>query len=183
MMQERLMQEMHRGYARNGREEAILAANGIKTREIYLEGRGAETLATVHLRKGDELHTVNGLRALGNNRDDIVSAVEHIHKLGAVVVDAETGQRSDRDGVAMFDRALARIRGEKIMPPGQARRMALASAKAKVSDRMSKREALVHWRNPNLTTGEAIRLMKGWAQRTAYNEFGPRGLPRGRRSN
>lgn len=172
---------MHRGYARNGREEAILAASGIKPRQIYLEGRGGEGLATVHLRKGDELFTVHGLRALGESRRDIVDEVERIKQLGAVIVDVETGQRSDVDGVAMLDAALARLRGEKVMPPGKAERMQRLSVKARIGDRMGQREALAIWRDPRLSTGEAIAKMPGWSERTAYLKLGKRGLPTGRR--
>lgn len=67
---------MHIGYAQNLRDERILLDSGIKPERIYLEGRGAETLARVRLRSGDELHAVHGLRALGDARYDIVAEVK-----------------------------------------------------------------------------------------------------------
>ncbi len=170
-----------RGYARNARDEAILLASGIKAEAIYLEGRGSETLGRVRMRASEVLATVHGLRALGDSRRDIVAEVARIHEAGAAVLDVETGLRSDRDGVAMLDRALARLRGERVMPEGKAASMQRRSVKARVGDRMPKREALGHWRNPRLTTGEAIELMTGWSARTAYIQLGARGLPVGPR--
>lgn len=171
---------MHIGYARNVRDERILLDSGIKAQRVYLEGRGSETLARVALRAGDELHAVQGLRALGNARYEIVAEVTRIHALGAVVVDVETGQRSDRDGVAMLDAALRLIRGERTMPPGKAQRMQAASVKARTKDHLSDREALAFWRDPKLTAGEAAERMR-MGVRTAYNRFGNRDLPRGPR--
>ncbi len=40
--------------------------------------------------------------------------------------------------------------------------------------RMPKADALVIWRNPKLSTDEALDLMKGWKQATAYTTFGKR---------
>lgn len=181
MVAEMATAQMHIGYARNAREERVLLNLGLKAARIYVEGRGAETLAKVSLRKGDELHTVLGLRALGDSRYDLVTEVDRIHALGAVVVDAQTRQRSDRDGVAMLDAALRQIRGERVMPPGKAERMQAASVKIRTKGRMPAREALAIWRDPKWTTGEAIERMRGWSARTAYVRFGKRGLPTGRR--
>ncbi len=170
-----------RGYARNEREELILVAAGLKPDRVYREGRGAETIDRVHMRAGELLATVGGLRALGDSRRDIVEAVRRLHDQGAAVLDVETGFRSDRRGAEMLDRALAKLMGERVMPPGKAVAMQAKSLKARIGHRMPEREALKHWRDPRLTIGEAIQLMTGWSARTAYEHLGPRGLPAGPR--
>ena len=48
---------------------------------------------------------------------------------------------------------------------------------------MGIREATIHWRNPKLSVKEAIDLMNGWAESTAYKILGKRDVPAGRRPN
>ena len=60
------------------------------------------------MRPGETLAVVDGLRSMGESRRDIAAYVAEIHSWGAVLVDAETGKRSDRDGVEMMAEALAR---------------------------------------------------------------------------
>ncbi len=171
----------NRGYARNTKEEQQLIAAGLKPDAIYLEGRGAERLGRVGMRSGELLATVDGLRALGSGRQEIVDAVKRIHKVGAAVVDIETGERSDRDGVEMLHSALMRIRGERVMPPGKAEAMQALSVQVRTDGRLPHNAALVPWRNPLLSTAQAIQEMPGWTSTTAYRTFGPRGVPAGRR--
>jgi hypothetical protein len=170
-----------RGYARNARDEAILIGSGLKTSAVYLEGRGSETLGRIRMRPGELLATVQGLRALGDSRRDIVAAVKHIHSQGAAVLDIDTDERSDRNGVEMLDRALARLKNERIMPPGKAEAMQVKSVKARTNGRLPDRQALTIWHNPRLTIGEAIEQMPGWSARAAYMRLGKRGLPVGPR--
>src|SRR5580765_3526044 len=155
-----------RGYARNEREELILIESGLKPEQIYLEGRGHETLSRIGMRSGELLATVGGLRVLGDSRREIVAAVQRIHKVGAAVIDVESRRRSDRHGVEMLDRALARLLGEIYMPDGKAKAMQTRSVRSRVGSRMGMREA--------------IKQMAGWSARTAYLRLGKRGLPSGR---
>lgn len=135
------------------------------------------------MRRGEELKVVEGLRALGNSRKEIVAAVAMIHGLGAVVVDAETGKRSDKNGVEMLDAALAKIRGEKtIGSAANARAMQAKSVATRTKGRMPERQAMAIWKDPTLTAGEALAKMRGWERGTAYAALGKRGVPTGRRS-
>ncbi len=171
---------MH-GYARNERDEAILAEYGIPPARIWLEGRGAETIGRINMRPGETLATVGGLRPLGNSRQDIVAQVERIRSAGAVVLDVLTKLRSDQAGVAMYEAALRRLRGERVMPDGKAKAMQAKSVAIRTAGRLPERQALIVWKDPKLTTGEAIALMPGWSARSAYNHLGSRGLPVGPR--
>jgi len=170
-----------RGYARNARDEAILISSGLKAETIYLEGRGSERLGRIRMRPGELLAAVHGLRALGDSQRDIVAEASRIHAMGAAVLDIDTGQRSDRNGVEMLSAALTRLRGEIVMPPGKALAMQAKSIRARVGHRMAQREAMTIWRDPRLTIGEAIARMPGWSARTAYLRLGRRGIPAGRR--
>ena len=176
-------QHIARGYARNQEDEQRLIATGIKASSIYREDRGSEQWGKWNLRSGELLGVVDGLRALGDNRRDIMAAVREIHGWGAVLIDVENGMRSDRKGAEMLDEAMARIRGEKTMKSKkQARDMQAKSVRSRTKGRMPMREALVVWRNPILTVVEAIDEMPGWSMRTAYDKLGNRGIPPGRRS-
>lgn len=163
-----------RGYAATKTDKERLAAAGIKT--IYRAYDG-ETLDRFKMRRGEYLGVVNGLRAFGEGRRDMAAAVKIVHSWGATVIDAETGLCSRRDGVEMLHRALS--------PKGPsaefAAQMQEASVKARVKGRMGRREALILWRNPKLSTAEAIELMTKWTQATAYKQLGKRDVPAGRR--
>ena len=164
---------IHRGYAANAADEKRLKALGIKT--IYRGDKG-ETLDRFRMRKGELLGVVNGLLAFGEARRLMVDAVKSIHSCGAAIIDAETGLRSDRDGVEMLAQALAPRR------PSDAYREAQAKGVAnRVRGRMGKREALIIWRNPKLSVKEAIELLHKWTQATAYKQLGKRDVPAGRR--
>jgi len=172
---------MHRGYARNARDETKLLAFGLKPRAIYVEGRCAETLSEIRMRPGELLATVGGLRALGNSRQTIIAALHRVHAADAAVLDIETSCRSDKRGAEMLHHALARIKGEATMANGQATEMQAKSVKARLKGRMPIREAMAYWRNPDLRNVDAIALMRGWSDGTAYKMLGKRGLPSGRR--
>lgn len=172
---------MHRGYARNAKEENALLAFGLKPRSIYVEGRGAETLDTIRMRPGELLATVGGLRALGDSWRAILAASTTVHRAGAAILDIETKLRSDQAPFEMLRQALARIKGEATMKNGQAAEMQVKSVKARIKGRMSTRDALVFWRNADLKNGDALMHMIGWSEGTAYKELGKRGLPSGRR--
>lgn len=170
------------GYARNEREETILIRAGMSPRYVYLEGRESETLSEAirALRSGGLVAVVGGLRAFGDKRGAIMASLAEVHNRGGVVLDIDTGLRSDRNGAEMLDGALRKITGQSRMPPGKAEAMAAKSARVRRKGRMPKREALVFWRDPALTARQAIELMTGWQLRTAYDHLGSRGLPSGR---
>jgi hypothetical protein len=164
-----------RGYARHERDEKRLRAAGVKT--IYRSDKG-ETLGKFKMRDGEYLGVVDGLKAFGEGRRDMVAAVKLVHSWGATVIDAETKLCSRRDGAEMLHLALT----PRNLSPEHASLMQAKSARARIKGRMPQREALIIWRNPKLSVAEAIDLMTGWTQSTAYNQLGVRGVPAGRRS-
>lgn len=164
---------MTRGFASGPADEKKLRALGVKT--IYRSDKG-EGLGKFKMRKGERLGVVNGLRAFGEARWDMVAAVKSVHAWGATIIDAESGLRSDRDGVEMLHRALAPRR------PSDTYRAAQAAGVAnRVKGRMPARQALIIWRDPRFSTEEAIDLMHKWSQATAYKQLGKRDVPAGRR--
>lgn len=172
------MDFIHRGYARNSRDEKRLIAAGVK--KIYREDRGAEQWGNWRMRKGERLGVVNGLLAFGTNRKAMMAALAKVKTWGAVIVDVEENLRSGRHSAELLDLGLRRRHGEASMKPGQAERMQEASTAAKTKGRMSQRKALKHWRNPDLNWKQAIRLMPGWSRSTAYDALGNRDVPTGR---
>jgi hypothetical protein len=178
MKEPKALGTISRGYARNEREEHLLRESGIKT--IYRADRG-ETLDKFKMRKG-ELLGVASLRSFGETRRDMVAAIGQVHVWGAAIIDMhpENPLRSDRDGAAMLDRALAKF----IPTPEQARAMQEASmvARLKGKKRMPMREAAAIWHSARFSTVEAIEFMYGWAQATAYKQLGKRNVPAGRRA-
>lgn len=164
---------IHRGYAANAADEKRLKTAGVKT--VYRGDKG-ETLERFRMRKGELLGVVNGLRAFGEARRNMVDAVKVVHGYGAAIVDVESGLRSDRDGVEMLSLALAPRR-----PSDNYRKAQAAGVANRVKGRMGKREALIIWRNPAFSVKEAIELMHKWTQATAYKQLGKRDVPAGRR--
>lgn len=164
-----------RGFARNAKDEARLREVGIKT--IYRQDKG-EQIGKFQMRRNELLGVVDGLRAFGTARRDMVAAVKLVHGMGAAIVDAEYPElRSDRNGAAMLDKALAKF----IPTPEQAAAMQEASVKARTKGRMADRTALAIWRNPKFSVHEAVALMTGWSQSAAYQKLGKRDVPAGRR--
>ena len=166
-------EKIHRGYAANGADEKRLREAGVKV--IYRGDKG-EPIGRFRMRSGELLGVVNGLRAFGDARREMVSAVTEIHLQGAVIIDAEIGLRSDKNGVEMLNLALAPRR-----PSDDYRKAQAAGVANRTKGRMGKREALIIWRNPKLSVRECIELMHKWSQATAYKQLGRRDVPAGRR--
>lgn len=182
---------MQRGYVRDfplwpaERQIELLVKAGLSKRHIYVEGSGAMTLSAIRMRRGETLGVAGGLRVLGTNRKDIVAAVGKLHAASAAILDVMTGERSDKDGVAMLDRALAKIHGEKtIKTKANARAMGAIGGKAKGRAakrlRMAQGEARSYWFDKSIRTNtEALAMMRGWTPITAWRKFGPSGRPPG----
>lgn len=172
--------QMKRGYARNDRDEKRLIAAGIPANNIYREDRGAEQWGNWKLSKGETLVVVNGLYAFGVTRKAMMAALYKVQEWDAVIEDADTGHRSDNGSASLLDLGLRRRHGELAMKDGQAEEMQEASVLARLKGRMPIRNAKKIWLDPELTTKQALRRMKGWSQGTAYRAFGKRGVPSGR---
>jgi hypothetical protein len=171
---------MQRGYARNAKDEKRLIDAGVPARSIYRQDRGAEQFGQWKMRKGETLAVVNGLYAFGVTRKAMMAALDQVQKWGAVIVDVETGHRSDNGSAKLLDLGLRRRHGELAMKDGQAEEMQEASVLARLKGRMPIRNAKVFWMNPELTTKQALHRMRGWSQGTAYRAFGKRSVPSGR---
>lgn len=163
-----------RGYARDAKGEARLRAKGV-TVPIYRADKG-QTLGKFKMRKGEYLGVVDGLRVFGEGKRELVKAVKAVHAWGATIYDVETDLCSRRDGAEMLVDAIAPLR-----PSAEYRTMQAAQVRERVKGRMPQREALEIWRNPKLSTVEALALMPKWTQATAYKKLGKRLVPAGRR--
>lgn len=178
----------NRGYIRHTRRHvaskqlAKLLAAGVKESAIYRDDEWDACVKS--LRHGDKLVVAGLLRALGDSRKEIRAAIDQVRGRGAVVMDAETGRTAGSDdAVGMLNDTLAMIHAEAVMPSSEhAREMARKSAKARKPKRMPRAEAIVHWKNPALSEGEALARMWGWNHSSAYREFKARGMPAGPKS-
>ncbi len=107
----------------------------------------------------------------------MVAAAQRFHEAGATIVNLSNGKNSRDHGVELFHEAL--------LPPKPSRefmqRLQALGAEKKTRGRMPQRTALRHWRNPDLSTEEALELMPGWTHSSAYKELEERLVPRGRR--
>lgn len=175
------MDTIHRGYARNSRDEKRLIAAGVSVRRIYREDRGVEQWGNWKMRKGERLGVVNGLLAFGTNRKAMMKALAKVKSWGAIIVDVEENLRSGPHSAELLDLGLRRRHGEAAMKPGQAEKMQEASTAAKTKGRMTKHKALIPWRDPAIKNWkDALRKMPGWTRSTAYDQLGGRDVPSGR---
>ena len=153
---------------------------GIPAKRIYREDRGVEKFGNWKMRKGEFLGVVNGLLAFGHTRKAMMAALDAAEEWGAVIVDVESDLRSDKHGAKLLDLGLRKRHGEQSMAPGQAEAMQTASVAARLKGRLPQRQAQAFWRDPGLTTEQALAKMKKWTRRAAYDTFGKRGVPSGR---
>jgi hypothetical protein len=165
-------------------EKAVIKA-GCRETKVYLDGRSAENFDAVikAARAGEVIALSGGLRVLGDSRKTIVAAVNAIAEKGAVLYDVGTGDRSDRHGVRMLNRAIAMLHGELSMGDraeiigsmgGEAHAEAIRKA------RMPKEEARMIWLDQRISTAEAVKRMgPHWSKPTAQRAFGPSGRPKG----
>lgn len=184
---------IHRAYVRSyafspvKSQEVSLLAYGVVPRAIYVEGRGPESLEALikAVREGQFIGVVGGYRVFGENRTTIMAAVRALRDRGGVIIDIETGERSDREGDEMLDRAIRRIHGEATFgSPDRAAELGAqggtAKGKAMRAARLPIRQAKRIWFDKSITTAEAVaRMGPGWSKPTAIREFGASGRPRG----
>lgn len=156
-----------RGFARDERDEKRLRDAGVKT--VYRANKG-ETLDKVNMRQGEFLNVVDGLKALAGHRAIIAKEVARLHKMGATVIDAETGLESRTDGVEMLRRAMA----PKGIPKEQAQEFQRQSVKTRLADgRMEPKRAERMWHDRRYNLAE-FEEFTGWPRATCYVKWGRR---------
>ena len=172
-----------RSVARNQSDEDRLRAKGHT--KLYRLDKPTETWGKWRMRHGEGLGVVDGFRPFGTVRGEMMEKVRLIHqKWKAIIVDVETGERSDMHGAEMLDRGLSRVVAETRAPDtARARAMQAKSVKARKDDgRVSARDAAYAWLHSPDLGNEEVAEITGWPWRTLHNKFGPRRLPRGRRA-
>lgn len=176
----------YRGRSVEEQEAALLAA-GAPVIFYTSKGETVDDALRRLRRKGELLATAGGLRVLGTKRDEIAAAEQKVREKGGAVIDVDTGERSDVDGIPMFHRAIAETNGERRIPNVAkhregSRKGAQVRARLARNGRLPRVHARRHWRNPLLTVPQALELMTGWTLKTAYRHLGPRDTPAGRRT-
>lgn len=146
-------------------QEAALIERGVKV--VYIEGRQAETFQACleSLRTGDAMAVFGTVAVFGSSRGAMLSRIKEIHAKGHYVLDIETGQRSDKQGVEVLDRGLKRIHGSRKMKENRkfARQIAKKGARGKLehmrADRMPEVLAKPIWQATELTIARRLELM------------------------
>lgn len=86
--------------------------------KIYVEGYGAETLEAVITAFRKDCGTLclaTDMRVLGDSQQDILAAYKRLKAANIVVLDTDTRERSNRDGVEMHKRAAAGLQRDRSM--------------------------------------------------------------------
>jgi hypothetical protein len=163
-------------------QKRILIEQGVPEKRI-IEEKLEDALAML---RGDEvLETAGGFRALGGGRFAIMGAFNKIRGAGKVLVDCETGMRSDTNAVDLLNIALAKIHGQQTAASHEdaverGKNGADVRWQPVREARMGLFEAKAIWFDTKIRTNEkALKRMKGWKRRSVYEEFGPSGRPPG----
>lgn len=185
---------MKRGYVRGSprakpkKQIDAMKAAGIEV--VYVEGEHETVNDFIRsLREGDEA-VVTTLDRLAKRRSSLQEAINGIHDRGAVIVELETGMRSDnRDQLAnmIFSAANALARDGTAQQSKVAMLNGKKGGRPVNTDRLDMKAAEREWFDVrHETVFDALLAMPGWSMRSAYREFGrrnigrpgPRGKPR-----
>ena len=167
----------------NADQDRMVELTGLKRMHVY---RG-DIPSKWSMRPGEYLGIFD-LRAFGPERADWIAGLRHATKNGATVVevndDGTFGAMCDNaSGAVLLADTLRRIKAEQVMPKEKAKRMAAARHAAQAAKRKPADEVEAIWRNVRRFkfVEDALARMPGWSRERAYREFGPRGVPRGRK--
>ena len=174
-------------------QKKILLAFGVSEGRIvvYNEENGFDLqYALDMIRSPEVLHTVGGFRPLGPGRYTITGEIQKLYlpaNVGKVIVDCQTGMRSDRDGALMLSAALAKAHYEKLAPNHadsvkRGRNGARKQWQEVRDNRMPEDEARAIWKDQKLRKKKKLQKMYGWTETTAYRILGETGRPPGRRT-
>lgn len=166
-------------------QEAALVAYGVKT--LYRAKAGETPLnAKSRIRRPTDCLAIAGtLRVFGDTRKLIREVTDVYVAESKIILDILTGQRSDRDGIAMFDGAWSDVNAEKrVTDPEKHKAFASDGGKARAviyaKKRLPKNRARPIWHDGTINMDEALKRMC-WSRQAAYNAFGPRDVPTGRK--
>lgn len=164
-------------------QENALKLHGLKAVDIYVEGRGAETLAAClqsFRGKGGKLHIFGTLRVFGKARATMLVHLKAFKEAGIVLVDHENGRCSTTSGAEMLDDALRKTHGNAKLRESRkfARKIGSEGGKAKLESyrtkRMPEEIAGPLWAIPELPIWRRLELMnvetlfeKKWTEASA----------------
>jgi hypothetical protein len=149
---------------------------GLAPRQIFRADKGYRDLSRWRMRPGEAL-AIFDLRAFGETRAEWIAGMKHVTGAGAVLVEVESGLVCrDASGAEFIVSTERRALGERIMPPGKAKRMVEKKIAALHKDRMPKTAARAIWRNTRdyPTEAGALAKMSGWNHTSAHRAFGKR---------
>lgn len=170
-------------------------AAGVPEGRIYVAGENGEKPEDAFRAARDKIvHCPDGFRVFGTSQKAIREALIAAERRGVVIVDAATGQRSDKEPWKMYDLAVGRGRIEERRIDRRAMRKGGNTRAAKLeADRLPKEQAEPIWKNVKrfatdqdacnwMNTRQVPQVSKGWNPQLARRHFGPSGRPRGKRS-
>ncbi len=166
-----------RYYAHDKRAYARMVELGVNERAIYEGWEPEQHWTKIRMNRGERLGVLDGLRGFGG-AVKIRDAAAHFHGQGVTIVDIETGFDSMTHGISMRDAAMQVV----LLSPEEkaARCRADAIRRQMENGGLPEREALVHWRNADLTTEDALKKI-GWTKSMAFKILKARGIPAGRK--
>lgn len=136
--------EIIRGYVRTKEQEAVIRGHGLPTKNIFLDGRGAETfercLATFRGRPG-RLLIAHDLRVFGSTRPKVAATMELLEKARISVMDLSNPY--DTTISQMLARANRLIAGGRFPDRRRATRMGRRGGIGKGQAAAARRNALV----------------------------------------
>ena len=166
-----------------GEQHQAAMAAGILERNIYVEGRGAETFEAclASFRAGGTLGLVGGLRVLGTARKIIVERVLALKAKGIVPYDLETGER---DETKLLNAAICKINGGRALGENSrhAANIGGKGGKAKGVKSQERRNAIMAeavigrlWRFKKATGREIVEILGApWSESTLRRKYGPK---------
>lgn len=166
-----------------GEQHQAAVTAGIPERNIYVEGRGAETFETclASFRAGGTLALIGGLRVLGTSRKVIVDRVLALKAKGVIPYDLDTGER---DETKLLNAAICKINGGRALgeDPRHARRIGGKGGTAKGVKSQERRNAIMAeaivgrlWRFPKATGREVAEILSApWSESTLRRKYGPK---------
>lgn len=160
-------------------QRAAHMARGRMDRDIYDSLQDA----VKGLRRGEPFEVAHA-SVLGRNRGQIAEAFGAILRRKAVIVETETGRRSDdpMQLAEMIFGALSMSMGDERRDTMQelGRKSGAARTKRSRAGRLDEEIAGLIWANDNLTVKEREKQMTGWSRREIYKVFGKTGKQAGR---